>query len=177
MEGIDRQSLLALILFYLECRVPNSNALDWFEGNYASVLYSDARMDDQRISEVLSVLGKEETKSVILRNTINGRHSKPQSSTASTAPLPRSQATTERGSMALLDAGYCTTSIIRKLMTMKISFITRLNAKMVLLRNLENNGNLIRYEESFFYIRMFRSAMKRSMPMSAWTKHPMPITP
>lgn len=81
MEGIDRQSLLALILFYLECRVPNSNALDWFEGNYASVLYSDARMDDQRISEVLSVLGKEETKSVILRNTINGRHSKPQSST------------------------------------------------------------------------------------------------
>ncbi len=63
--------------------------------------------------------------------------------------------------MALLDAGYCTTSIIRRLMTMKIGFITRLNAKMVLFWNLkkryfddsENKENLIRYEESFFYIR------------------------
>ena len=67
MEGIDHQSLLALFLFYLEYQVPNGNALDWFEGNYASVLYPDARMDDQRISEVLSVLGKKETKSAILR--------------------------------------------------------------------------------------------------------------
>ena len=217
VEGIDSQSLLALILFYLECQAPNSSASDWFEGNYASFLYPDAKMDDQRISELLSVLGKEETKSAILRKyyeketfktgtkviidstgIINDIHcsftavcnhngkvstcirlitvireedSKPiyfrmvPGSTLDSATLKKT--IVELGkygiqvSMALLDVGYCTASNIRRLMTMKIVFITRLDAKTVLFRNLkkkcfddlERKENFVRYEERFFYIR------------------------
>ena len=70
-------------------------------------------------------------------------------------------------------------------MTMKIGFITRLNRKTVLLRNLkrkysgnpERKKNFVWYEERLFYIRMFRSAVERSMPMSAWTRLPRPMTP
>ena len=62
LEGIDHESLKALVLFYLECQAPNASAEDWYEGNYASVLYPDARMDGQRISELLRAIGTEEMK-------------------------------------------------------------------------------------------------------------------
>ena len=67
LEGIDHESLKALVLFYLECQAPNTSAEDWYEGNYASVLYPNARMDDKRISELLRAIGTEETKSSFLK--------------------------------------------------------------------------------------------------------------
>lgn len=67
LEGIDHESLKALVLFYLECQAPNTSAEDWYEGNYASVLYPNARMDGQRISELLRAIGTEEMKSSFLK--------------------------------------------------------------------------------------------------------------
>ncbi len=68
LSGIDNESLKALILFYLECQAPNSSALDWYEGNYASILFPKAKMDDQRISELLKSIGTEEVKSDFLKS-------------------------------------------------------------------------------------------------------------
>lgn len=68
LDGIDHESLKALILFYLECQAPNASAQDWYEGNYASILYPNAKMDGQRISELLKSIGTEKVKSSFLKS-------------------------------------------------------------------------------------------------------------
>lgn len=218
LVGIDHESLKALVLFYLECQAPNSSASEWYEGNYASVLFPDARMDDQRISELLKSLGNEETKSSFLKSyysnetfqsgtkviidstgIINDVHcsftticnhdgkvstcirlitvireedSKPiyfrmvPGSTLDSSTLKK--IIIELGkyginvSLALLDAGYCTIQNLRRLMSMKIDFITRLDAKMRFYKKLkeeyfeglDSQENFTRYESRFFYIKV-----------------------
>ena len=50
----------ALVSYYILESTPNSWAEDWYEGNYASVLFPKADMDDKRISEFLKAMGSEE---------------------------------------------------------------------------------------------------------------------
>ena len=218
LDGIDHESLKALVLFYLECQAPNSSASDWYEGNYVSVLYPNAKTDDRRISELLKSIGNEKTKSAFLKayysdetfqngtkviidstGIINNIHcsftticnhdgkvstcirlitvireedSKPiyfrmvPGSTLDSSTLKK--IIIELGkygidvTVALLDAGYCTIQNLKRLMSMKIDFITRLDAKMLLYKKLkkecfdalESEENFISYENRFFYIKV-----------------------
>lgn len=232
LEGIDHESLKALVLFYLECQVPNASAEDWYEGNYASVLYPDARMDGQRISELLRAIGTEEMKSsflkayysnetfgegtkVIIDSTgiINNVHcqftticnhngkvstclrlitvireddSKPvyfrmiPGASLDSATLKKTLL--ELGkygikvSLALLDAGYCTLQNLKRLTTMDIDFITRLDAKMKAYKELkkkyfgglEAKENFIRYGERYFYMKPVENVMIENQRLFAY---------
>lgn len=232
MEGIDHESLKALILFYLECRSSNSTAEEWFEGNFASSLYPDAKMSSQRISELLDSIGTEEAKSsflkayysasdfkkgtkVIIDSTgiINNVHfsfttvcnhggkvstcirlitvireedSKPVYFRM--APGSTLDATTlkkiviELGkygidiSYALVDAGYSTKENLKRLMTMKIGFITRLDAKLGLYKELKEKyigtlrrkENLIHYAERYFYVEEVPNATFENEKINAY---------
>lgn len=218
LEGIDHESLKALVLFYLECQAPNTSAEDWYEGNYVSILYPNAKMDDQRISELLKSIGTEEVKSAFLKSyyskesfkdgtkviidstgIINNVHcqftticnhngkvstclrlitvireddSKPvyfrmiPGAALDSATLKKT--IIELGkydikvSLALLDAGYCTLQNLKRLISMDIDFITRLDAKMKVYKELkkkyfvtlEAKENFIRYGERFFYMKV-----------------------
>jgi len=59
MKYGNHDSVKALILFYVLCNMANYNAAEWFSGNYASVLYPKANLESQRISDLLSSIGKE----------------------------------------------------------------------------------------------------------------------
>ena len=54
------QSLLALLMFKIAGNHSNSHAQDWWEGSYARVLFPKAKLQSQRISELLRELGEEE---------------------------------------------------------------------------------------------------------------------
>lgn len=232
LEGIDHESLKALVLFYLECQAPNTSAEDWYEGNYASVLYPNARMDGQRISELLRAIGTEEMKSsflkayysnetfaegtkVIIDSTgiINNVHcqftticnhngkvstclrlitvireedSKPvyfrmiPGATLDSATLKKTLI--ELGkygikvSLALLDAGYCTLQNLKRLTSMDIDFITRLDAKMKAYKELkkkyfgelETKENFIRYGERYFYMKPVENVVIENQKLFAY---------
>ncbi len=60
IDGSDipnKDTMKALMMFYLLTDKPNSYALDWYESSYASVLYPEADMDDRRLSEFLDRIG------------------------------------------------------------------------------------------------------------------------
>jgi hypothetical protein len=52
-------SVKALVMFYVLCNMANYNASEWFSGSYASMLYPKANLESQRISDLLSSIGKE----------------------------------------------------------------------------------------------------------------------
>lgn len=232
LEGIDHESLKALVLFYLECQAPNSSAEDWYDGNYASVLYPDAKMDGQRISELLRSIGTEEAKSSFLKSyyskesfkdgtkviidstgIINNVHcqftticnhngkvstclrlitvireddSKPvyfrmiPGATLDSTTLKKT--IIELGkydikvSLALLDAGYCTLQNLKRLINMGIDFITRLDAKMKIYKelkkkhfgSLETKDNFIRYGSRFFYMKIVENVEIENQKMFAY---------
>jgi len=59
MKYGNHDSVKALLLFYVICSTANYNAAEWFNGNYASVLYPKANLESQRISDLLSSIGSE----------------------------------------------------------------------------------------------------------------------
>jgi hypothetical protein len=59
MKYGNQDSVKALLLFYILCNMANYNALEWFNGNYARVLYPKANLESQRISDLLSSIGEE----------------------------------------------------------------------------------------------------------------------
>jgi len=50
----------AMLCYYILSNTANCHAETWFEGNYAKLLYPDAKLKSQRISEFLSKCGSEE---------------------------------------------------------------------------------------------------------------------
>ena len=55
----SRETLLSLLGYYILSRGALSHAKTWWEGNYASVLSPNSRLDSPRISEFLRELGDE----------------------------------------------------------------------------------------------------------------------
>lgn len=52
-------SVKALLLFYILSDLNNNHAADWFDGNYARILYPKANLGSQRISDLLDSIGEE----------------------------------------------------------------------------------------------------------------------
>jgi len=59
MKYGNHDSVKALLLFYVLCNTANYNAAEWFNGNYASLLYPKANLESQRISDLMSSIGEE----------------------------------------------------------------------------------------------------------------------
>ncbi|MDR2777662.1 MAG: transposase [Rickettsiales bacterium] len=57
----NRDTLWAMLHYYILCSTSNSHAEDWWEGSYARILYPRANLVSQRISEFLSAIGEEHT--------------------------------------------------------------------------------------------------------------------
>ena len=58
----NKDTLHALLAFYSLSSMTNYHAKDWYELSYAKVLYPNAVLSSQRISEALSAIGMEESK-------------------------------------------------------------------------------------------------------------------
>jgi transposase len=52
-------TLKAMLSYYVLGNMSNSNAKDWFEGNYARIVYPKANLTSQRISDFLAAIGDE----------------------------------------------------------------------------------------------------------------------
>jgi transposase len=52
-------TLKAMLSYYILCNMANCHAADWFEGNYARILYPKANLTSQRISDFLAAIGDE----------------------------------------------------------------------------------------------------------------------
>ena len=59
MKYGNPDSVKALLMFYILCNTANYNACEWFAGSYASLLYPKAKLESQRISDLLSAIGEE----------------------------------------------------------------------------------------------------------------------
>lgn len=58
----NRDTLYALLAYYLLSSHANCHAQDWWELTYANILYPNAQLSSQRISDALSDIGSEEAK-------------------------------------------------------------------------------------------------------------------
>jgi len=56
----ERDTLMGLVFYRILKDSAMAYARTWMEGNYSRILYSQARLDSQRISEFLKTLGQEE---------------------------------------------------------------------------------------------------------------------
>lgn len=56
----NTDTLLTMVSYYVLCSHANSHVQDWWEGNYARILYPKAMLDSRRISEFLSAIGNEQ---------------------------------------------------------------------------------------------------------------------
>lgn len=52
-------TLKAMLLYYVLCSMSNRYAQDWWEGSYARILYPNASLSSQRVSEFLAAVGDE----------------------------------------------------------------------------------------------------------------------
>jgi hypothetical protein len=62
IDAIDygnKDTLYAMICYYVLCSSANCHADSWWEGNYARILYPDANLSSQRISDFLAAVGDE----------------------------------------------------------------------------------------------------------------------
>lgn len=58
----NADTLHTLIFYYLLSQQLNSHAADWYELNYVKILFPDAAVSSQRISEALAEIGTEKSK-------------------------------------------------------------------------------------------------------------------
>lgn len=56
----NKDTLYAMVQYYLLCNSANSHAKIWYEGNYASIMYPKANLISQRVTDFLESLGKPE---------------------------------------------------------------------------------------------------------------------
>ena len=61
MKYGNHDSVRALEMFYILYNKSNTSAMDWFEGSYARVLYPEANLCSQVISNILASIGSEES--------------------------------------------------------------------------------------------------------------------
>ncbi|NBK23867.1 MAG: IS4/IS5 family transposase [Spirochaetia bacterium] len=52
-------TVAAMVHYYVLCNLANCHASDWWDGNYARILYPDANLSSQRISDMLGYIGEE----------------------------------------------------------------------------------------------------------------------
>lgn len=52
-------TLYAMLSYYIICSLANCHAKDWYEGNFARILYPHADLSSQRISDFLAAIGQE----------------------------------------------------------------------------------------------------------------------
>ena len=52
-------TLMAMLSYYILCSMSNRYAMDWWEGSYARILYPNASLSSQRVSEFLAAVGDE----------------------------------------------------------------------------------------------------------------------
>ena len=62
----NKDTLHALVAFYALSSIANYGIQDWYELSYAKVIYPNAVLSSQRISELLAKIGKEECKRAFL---------------------------------------------------------------------------------------------------------------
>ena len=67
----NRDTLHAMLLFYILSKDANCYALDWYSGNIVSLLYPKATMTSQRISDFLASIGTTENRIKFQRAYIN----------------------------------------------------------------------------------------------------------
>lgn len=58
----NTDTLYVIVFYYLLSQQPNSHMLDWYELNYARVLFPNAAVSSQRLSEALAEIGMEDAK-------------------------------------------------------------------------------------------------------------------
>lgn len=56
----NKDSLYAMVMYYILCDSANSHAKTWYEGNYANILYPKANLTSQRLSDFLESIGQPE---------------------------------------------------------------------------------------------------------------------
>jgi hypothetical protein len=71
MKGLDRviesigygniDSVWALTFFYVLCNMSNCRSADWYDGSYTRIMYPRANLASQRVSDLLSTIGNEQT--------------------------------------------------------------------------------------------------------------------
>ena len=54
----NKDTLYAMVQYYLLCNSANAHAKIWYEGNYANIMYPKANLISQRITDFLESLGK-----------------------------------------------------------------------------------------------------------------------
>jgi hypothetical protein len=52
-------TLKAMLSYYILCSMANCHAAEWYEGNFARILYPNANLTSQRISDFLAAIGDE----------------------------------------------------------------------------------------------------------------------
>ncbi|MDR2199509.1 MAG: hypothetical protein LBR53_08670 [Deltaproteobacteria bacterium] len=52
-------TLMAMVLYYILCATSHCHANDWWEGNYARIMYPKTDLTSQRISDFLTDIGEE----------------------------------------------------------------------------------------------------------------------
>ena len=62
----NKDTLHALVAFYSLSSIANYGIQDWYELSYAKVIYPNAVLSSQRVSELLAKIGKEESKRAFL---------------------------------------------------------------------------------------------------------------
>lgn len=60
IEYGNRDTLHAMLLFYMLSGLANCDAIHWYEGNIVSLLYPDANLTSQRLSDFLASIGTPE---------------------------------------------------------------------------------------------------------------------
>jgi len=55
----NKDTIRAMVAYYILRSAPNSHALDWYEGSYARILYPEANLVSQRLSECIHAIGKD----------------------------------------------------------------------------------------------------------------------
>ena len=59
LKYANQDSIKALLTYYILCNMANYNATEWYNGNYARILYPKANLESQRISDLLTAIGTE----------------------------------------------------------------------------------------------------------------------
>ena len=61
LEYGNMDSVRAMVMFYVLSDMANNYAEDWWEGNYARILYPKANLSSQRVSDLLASIGEEQS--------------------------------------------------------------------------------------------------------------------
>jgi len=63
----NSDTLYSMLNYYVLCNMANCHAEDWWEGNYARILYPNANLSSQRISGFLASIGSENSQRLFFK--------------------------------------------------------------------------------------------------------------